>query len=117
MKLLADESVERLVIAGLRAAGHDVTAVVEDRPGLADPEVLALAQRDDRVLVTNDKDFAGLAFLRREVSAGILLVRLCRSRSEEKAFHVVNAVARDEAALHGAMTVIQPAAIRRRRLP
>jgi predicted RNA binding protein YcfA (HicA-like mRNA interferase family) len=85
VRLLADESVERPVIEALRAEGHDVASVDEDDPGSDDSRVLARSARERRVLVTNDADFAALAFLRREASAGIVLVRLPRNRSAFKA--------------------------------
>jgi len=45
----------------LRAAGHDVIWVRTERPGAADTEVLALAVREERILLTFDKDFGELA--------------------------------------------------------
>ena len=85
MRLLADESVEAPVCQMLRAQGHDVVAIDEEDPGAEDEAVLARATSEGRVLVTNDKDFAELAFLQRRASSGILLVRLPRFHSDSKA--------------------------------
>jgi ATP phosphoribosyltransferase regulatory subunit HisZ len=55
----------------LREAGHDVAALSErpDLEALADPEVLALATAEERILVTrNSRDFAPL--LREWAEAG-----------------------------------------------
>jgi hypothetical protein len=64
MRLLLDEHVSaRKIGRCLRDAGHDVRAIAEEAPlvGLDDPDVLALAARDDRILVTfNHRDFAPL---------------------------------------------------------
>ena len=61
MKLLLDEMHAPAVAVELRARGHDVVAVKE-RPelvGLADPDVLTVATREGRAVVTeNVKDFA-----------------------------------------------------------
>jgi predicted nuclease of predicted toxin-antitoxin system len=61
----------------LRDAGNDVRSVAEEGPGLSDEEVAALCDRDERVLLTFDKDFGELVF-RRGLSAGsaIVLFRL-----------------------------------------
>ena len=62
MRFLADESLEAPIIDSLRGAGHDVEAIAEDDPGAEDPYVLRRAARSRRILLTNDKDFAELAF-------------------------------------------------------
>lgn len=72
MRVLLDANLSGRRIAGpLRADGHDVVALSE-RPeleGLADPDVLALAAAEERILVTrNSRDFAPL--LREWAEAG-----------------------------------------------
>jgi len=42
VRFLADESCDFSVVAALRAAGHDVSAIVEINPGAEDEVVLAL---------------------------------------------------------------------------
>lgn len=64
MRLLLDEHVSaRKLGRRLRDDGHDIRAI-GDEPGLIgldDPEVLALASRDGRILLTfNHRDFAPL---------------------------------------------------------
>jgi predicted nuclease of predicted toxin-antitoxin system len=81
MRFLADESVEAVVVATLRGAGYEVTYVSEDFPGARDERVLHRALAKRSVLITNDKDFAALAFSQRMASAGIVLMRMPRLRS------------------------------------
>ena len=45
--------------------GHDVLSASENDPRATDEELLALAFRGQRVLVTEDKDFGELVFVRR----------------------------------------------------
>jgi predicted nuclease of predicted toxin-antitoxin system len=76
-RLLADENVAGAVVAALRQQGHDVAWIHEDAPGSPDPEVLARAQREGRVVVTFDKDFGELAFRRGlAASVGVVLFRI-----------------------------------------
>jgi predicted nuclease of predicted toxin-antitoxin system len=62
MELLADENIETEWIQALRDDGHDVVRVVDiDELGVSatDPDVLAVATREDRVLLTADQsDFS-----------------------------------------------------------
>ncbi len=64
MRLLLDAHLShRFVADPLRRRGHDVRSLQEEPAldGLADDELLALATRDERVVVTrNSRDFAPL---------------------------------------------------------
>ena len=54
--------------------GHDVVTAKElGMEQAADEELLQEAKRLDRRLLTRDKDFWALVFLRRELSAGVIL--------------------------------------------
>ncbi len=59
-KLLADENVPLKAVEILREKGVDVASVTELSPGLKDREVLDLAGREGRIIVTFDKDFGEL---------------------------------------------------------
>ncbi|MDQ6746392.1 MAG: DUF5615 family PIN-like protein [Actinomycetota bacterium] len=63
MKLLLDEMFSPVISAELRARGHDVVALKEhpEWHGSADPDVVLLAQRERRAIVTNNvRDFRPL---------------------------------------------------------
>lgn len=60
MRILADENMLDVAVAILRQAGHDVLYVKEERPSTRDPDVLAWATRENRLLITFDKDFGEL---------------------------------------------------------
>jgi len=60
VRFLADESCDFGVVRILRANGHDVLAVSEISPRLSDEDVALWARREDRVLLTEDKDFGQL---------------------------------------------------------
>jgi hypothetical protein len=60
VRLLANENIPRAAVAALIAAGHDVAWVRQAAPGMPDPEVLAMAEREKRILVTFDNDFGEL---------------------------------------------------------
>ncbi|MDD9997742.1 MAG: DUF5615 family PIN-like protein [Rhodospirillaceae bacterium] len=49
----------------LAAQGHDVVSATEKNPRATDEEILALAMEERRILVTEDKDFGELVFVRR----------------------------------------------------
>ncbi|HRK20430.1 MAG TPA: DUF5615 family PIN-like protein [Fimbriimonadaceae bacterium] len=117
MKLLADEGVDRLIVERLRADGHEVLYVAEMKPGIADDEVLELAQLSGAVLVTQDKDFGDLVVRQGRVSAGVLLLRLAGSPPEQKAQLVSETLAERAAELASAFAVLTDQSLRVRRIP
>ena len=81
MRLLLDHNLSGRGIGGpLRSAGHDVRALQgePEAEGMDDPDVLALATADERILVTrNSRDFGPLAREWAELGrphAGLVLV-------------------------------------------
>jgi predicted nuclease of predicted toxin-antitoxin system len=80
---IANENVSSTVIRALRARGHDVLSVKESLPGTADPDILARAQADERVVLTHDKDFGELAFrFGLPAGSGVVLLRLSGTDAE-----------------------------------
>jgi predicted nuclease of predicted toxin-antitoxin system len=62
MELVADESIDAPIIERLRADGHVVWSVAENRPTISDLEVLQIATAQQCVLLTDDNDFGELVF-------------------------------------------------------
>ena len=104
---------EGRVVSELRAAGYDVRAISEEHPGAVDAAVLARARAERRVLLTNDKDFAELVFRKRQVSCGVILLRLRDWNAEQKAERLLEVLAHARAP-RLALLVVMPRGVRRR---
>ncbi len=89
---MADESVDKQIVARLRAGGHRVVFIAESEPSVSDEIVLARSREQDAVLVTADKDFGELVFRQHITHCGILLVRLAGIPSDEKGELVASVV-------------------------
>ena len=77
MKFLFDESVELRLGSYLKVQGHDVKAIATDYTyGVEDEEVLKIAKSEQRILITNDKDFGELVFRYHHPHTGVILLRL-----------------------------------------
>jgi predicted nuclease of predicted toxin-antitoxin system len=57
MQLLADENVSLKAVQLLREKGHDVLSISESMPQTADEDILEIATRESRIVLTFDKDF------------------------------------------------------------
>ena len=63
MRILADANMHESVVDLLRDGGHEVVWVKEEQPRALDPDVLAWATRERRLLITYDKDFGEITHL------------------------------------------------------
>jgi predicted nuclease of predicted toxin-antitoxin system len=84
MRFLVDECTGPAVARWLEERGHDVFSVYDDAPGIEDAEVLRRAHEEERILITNDKDFGGKVYRERYPHSGIVLLRLDNERSQNK---------------------------------
>src|SRR5437867_13116788 len=92
MRFLVDENMPYSAVERLRGLGHDVLAVRDVMRGAPDEDVLAKSRSENRVLVTADKDFGEMIFARRDLAAGVLLVRSRTSRPVAKGDVAVRAI-------------------------
>jgi predicted nuclease of predicted toxin-antitoxin system len=116
MRFLANENFPGTAVAALIAAGHDVVWVRNAAPGMRDPDVLAWAIRDERILLTFGKDFGELARASALPSTcGVVLFRMPMPNPGDIGSRLSNMVtSRDDWAGH--FSVIEPGRIRMRPL-
>lgn len=77
MRFLLDESAEFRIATFLKDVGHDVQAIAVDYPAsLTDHEVLTLATTEQRILITNDRDFGELIFNQHLAHTGVIYFRV-----------------------------------------
>ncbi len=77
MKFLTDQDVYRVTVEFLRGLGYEVETAQEAGLSRApDEEILERAREGGWVLITRDKGFGALAFVREEEHAGVILLRM-----------------------------------------
>jgi predicted nuclease of predicted toxin-antitoxin system len=117
MQFLADESCDFAVVRALRAAGDDVLAVAEISPRADDDAVLELARIEQRILLTEDKDFGQLVYADERASGGVILIRHPPSSRSSLPSAIVKMVADRGADLVGRFVVVSPGRVRFGRKP
>ena len=75
MKFLLDECCDASLVAALREDGHDIFYVAEKMPSAIDEDVLQRAFVEERVVITEDKDFGELVYRLRLPARGVILLR------------------------------------------
>lgn len=77
MRIIVDASSDARLVPHLKRQGHDVTRVGTEYPAnLKDVEILTIAVREQRVLITDDRDFGELVFRLRQPHARVIYLRL-----------------------------------------
>ncbi|MES2033230.1 MAG: DUF5615 family PIN-like protein [Pseudomonadota bacterium] len=114
MRFLLDECCPRALADALRGQGHDVVHVVETARGSPDIQLAALAEAEDRLIVTEDFDFGELAVRQATPRTGVVII-FCRTllpaENTARAVHVIEEFGK---ALAGHLTIIEAERVRRR---
>jgi predicted nuclease of predicted toxin-antitoxin system len=104
-------------VRALREVGHDVPAVCEFAKRTQDQEVMDLSARENRVLITEDKDFGQLAYAQGRPSRAIILIRYPVPVRQRLTTDIVKLVQQKGEALQGSFVVLEPGRVRVARLP
>ncbi len=115
--ILADESIDHPIVLRLREVGYSVLSIAEMSPGIADDEVLNIANQHNALLITDDKDFGELIFRLNRISNGVVLLRLQGLSLPTKADAVNAAIDKYLTEMTNAFTVITPGTVRIRSQP
>lgn len=112
--LLANENFPAPAIRKLRAAGVDVVAVSEVMPSVSDKEVLEFARREQRWIVTFDRDYGDLIFREGLRPPPAILYFRQEPYPPERPAELTLAMLSDPQQAQGCMVVISERSIRRK---
>lgn len=118
MRFVADECVSPVLVAWLRAEGYDVLSILETHRSAKDEFILALAVREERILLTEDNDFGELIFRGDPLPiAGVILLRMLDATAEERRARLEAVLDAVGQGVLGSHVVAGPEKIRVRKLP
>lgn len=118
MRFLADENFPLPSVRRLREADHDVAAIATEEPGIPDERVLFRAFREDRIILSFDRDYGRLLYERGFPSpTGVVYFRFVPSSLEEPAEYLLRLLARPDFSVSDKLTVVERDRVRQRPLP
>jgi len=112
MRFLADECCDSAMVTALREAGYDVLSAAEQVQGSEDADVMELALREQRILLTEDKDFGQLVYAHGEKTVGVIFLRYPTVARQEISNDVVELVRQRGESLAGCFVTVQVGRIR-----
>ena len=107
MRFLLDECCDASLAAALREDDHDIFYVAERMPSAVDEDVLQRAFFEERVLITEDKDFGELVYRLRLPARGVILLRFEIGEENLKLYRVRQMIRTDGERFDGAFVVIE----------
>ena len=117
MKVLADECCPRVVVEAMRRVGLDVRYAAETDVRSPDSDLLAIANAEERIIVTEDFDFGDLLFRDRLPAVGAIIVFLPELLPDARADRLKSVMQSSELTFNGKLTIVEKRRVRQRALP
>ena len=116
MKLLANENFPYKSIHYLKEKGFDVLSIGMDNPSITDAEVMQIAIKEERTILTFDRDYGQLIFQHNyKPEKGVIYLRLDEYGPQQPGLIIEEIVTNNEIDLSRALTVIDKNGIRQRK--
>jgi len=84
LKFIIDVGVGKKVEDFLYKSGYDVLSVRDINPSMSDSKIIGIASKDNRIIITMDKDFGELVYNSGLTHKGILLLRTENCSGDKK---------------------------------
>jgi predicted nuclease of predicted toxin-antitoxin system len=116
MKLLANENFPLKSIVYLKSKGFDISSIGADNPSVQDHAVMAIAIREERTILTFDRDYGELIFKYNfKPQKGVIYLRLDEYTAEEPGELIEALINKNEFDFDNALTVLDKNGIRQRK--
>ena len=117
MKFLADENIPFQSVIQLRKADFDIISISEVIPGASDEQVINLANKENRIIISFDQDFGRYIYHKGyEIKTGVVLLRFNPANPFKPANVVVEIYKSGNITFNGFLTVIKDDYIRQKPL-
>jgi len=114
LKFMVDESTGKKVAQALKHKYSDTISVIDEMPGAKDREIIERAIEEQRILITNDKDFGELVFRHAFSVRGVVLLRLKEESWKNKVRVLTKVLEKCEKQLEAHFIVATEGTVRKR---
>ncbi len=111
IKFLADENIPIKTVQLLKQKSIDITSILETQHGLKDTDVLATANKQNRIIITFDTDFGNLVIKQKLKTEGIILLRF-KPKSPQQIAKVIENLLKTKTSMRKCFVVVREYSIR-----
>ena len=116
MKLLANENFPIKSILYLRSKGFNISSIGTDNPSIQDHAVMTIAIREERTILTFDRDYGELIFkYNYRPTKGVIYLRLDAYKADEPGKIIEDLINKNEFDFDNSLTVLDKSGIRQRK--
>ena len=116
MKFIANENIPLASVNVLKLAGFDIVSVGNELSGITDKEVMDIAVKEERTIITLDKDYGELVFkYGYKPAAGVIIIRWQNFEPEEPGNYLKNLFTTADINYNYAVTIIDKSSLRQRK--
>jgi predicted nuclease of predicted toxin-antitoxin system len=116
MRLLANENFPLKSVIYLKEKGYDVKAIGIDNSGIMDEEVMDIAIREERLILTFDRDYGELIFRHNyRPQKGVIYLRIKEFLPEQPGQLIEKLLSNAQLNFDGSLTVVDLNGIRQRK--
>ena len=116
MKLLANENFPISSVKILKEAGHDIISVGQNFAGILDSEVIEFAIKEQRTILTFDRDYGELIFKKGfKPQAGVIYLRWDNFQPDQPGEYLKDLFTSEKISFENMLTVISTENIRQRK--
>ena len=112
-RFIADENIPKEAVDLLKKQGLDIVSVTDFAFGLGDKEVLDIANSNDRIVITFDKDFGQLIFKKKRKTKGLMLLRFV-PKSPQQTATIIQQVLATKIKIENSIVTVKKDSIRTR---
>jgi predicted nuclease of predicted toxin-antitoxin system len=116
MKLLLDECLPGSIIRALME-NHDCLIAADSLPGALDSQLIACAESEGRIIITEDRGIGGQVLRHARSHPGIVVISPGTGSAADKLTRLRMVLAEGHQAVAGQITVIDASGVRRRPVP
>ncbi len=116
MRFLANENIPVKSSHFLKEQGHNITHIGEDNPSIKDEEVMSIANKEDRIIITFDRDYGNLIFRDGYNAPGVIYLRLQDYTPTSPGEFLQSLINSDQYVFKGYFTVVSETNIRQRKI-
>lgn len=116
MKLLANENFPLKSFDILKKAGYDIEHIGQSDPSVRDEVVMKKAIRENRIIITFDRDYGALVFLHEYQPPAVIYLRFADFLPEMPGEFLLKLLKREDLEINGYFTVADEHRIRQRKI-